>query len=86
MASVVIRNIDDNVKATLQKRAKRHGRSLEAELRLVLTEVAAADVAATPPAEGFGTRLANLFAEFGLKDMDLEPLPREHREPIDFSK
>jgi antitoxin FitA len=84
MASVLIRNIDDDIKAKLQNRAKRNGHSLEAELRIVLNEAVVNDAT---PTEGFGTRLANLFIECGLSGIDLEPAPRHtFREPIDFSK
>ncbi len=37
MGDVRVRNLDDNVVAEFKDRAKRHGRSLEAELREVLT-------------------------------------------------
>lgn len=43
MAQVVIRNLDDDLVARLKQQAKRHHRSLEGELRRILTE------AATPP-------------------------------------
>ncbi len=36
MASVTIRNLDDEVVAALKRRAKANNRSLEAELRVVL--------------------------------------------------
>ncbi len=36
MASVTIRNLDDDVVAALKQRAKANNRSLEAELRVVL--------------------------------------------------
>ncbi len=36
MASVTIRNLDDDVVAALKQRAKANSRSLEAELRVVL--------------------------------------------------
>ena len=37
MASVTIRNLDDDVVAALKHQAREHNRSLEAELRVVLT-------------------------------------------------
>ncbi len=37
MASVTIRNLDDDVVAALKRRAKANERSLEAELRVILT-------------------------------------------------
>lgn len=40
MGDVRVRNLDDNVVAELKDRAKRHGRSLESELRELLTKEA----------------------------------------------
>ena len=40
MANLTIRNLDDGVVASLKAQAKRNNRSLEAELRQVLTRVA----------------------------------------------
>ena len=37
MANLTIRNVDDEVVAVLKEKAKEHNRSLEAELRHVLT-------------------------------------------------
>lgn len=39
MAAVSIRNLDDDVKRRLCIRAAQHGRSMEAEIRAILTEV-----------------------------------------------
>jgi plasmid stability protein len=36
MASIVVRNIDDDLKARLRVQAARHGRSMEAEAREIL--------------------------------------------------
>ncbi len=43
MAQVIIRNLDAETVAALKARAKRNGRSLEAELRDVLTKSVARD-------------------------------------------
>lgn len=40
MASIVIRGLDDAVKAQLAVQAKQHGRSMEAEARDILTRAA----------------------------------------------
>lgn len=40
MANVMIRNLDDEVAETLRTQAKAHHRSLEAELRQILTDAA----------------------------------------------
>ena len=39
MATLTIRNLDDHVVERLKTKAKDNGRSLEAEVRVVLTEV-----------------------------------------------
>ena len=39
MAQLVVRNLPDDVKERLKARAKRHGRSLEAEVREILSDV-----------------------------------------------
>jgi len=40
MAQVVVREIDEDTFAALKSRARRHGRSLEAEIRTVLDDAA----------------------------------------------
>jgi plasmid stability protein len=43
MGQVLVRNVEDGVIERLKARAARNGRSLEAELRLVLEQAAAVD-------------------------------------------
>ena len=38
MASIVVRGLDDSVKRQLAEQAERHGRSMEAEARDILTK------------------------------------------------
>lgn len=38
MANLVVRNVDDDIVQALKKRAGRHGRSAEAEHRLILAK------------------------------------------------
>ena len=40
MATLTIRNLSDQTRERLRVRAARHGRSMEAEVRAILTEVA----------------------------------------------
>lgn len=40
MASIVVRGLDESVKAQLAAQAKEHGRSMEAEVRDILTKAA----------------------------------------------
>ena len=47
MSSVTIRNIDPQVKEQLRQRAARHGRSMEAELRAIVSAAVQDDAAPT---------------------------------------
>jgi plasmid stability protein len=67
MAQLVVRNIESSVKARLQRRAKRNGRSMEAEVREILRNVVNEP---EPPAKGLGTRIAAMFKGKGL-DFDI---------------
>ncbi|NIR46302.1 MAG: Arc family DNA-binding protein [Gemmatimonadetes bacterium] len=44
MAQLLVRDLDNEVVERLKARARRHGRSLEAELRQILGRAATADV------------------------------------------
>ncbi len=67
MAQLIVRNLDDEVKDRLQRRAARHGRSTEEEVREILRAAADQDEpSASGP--GLGTRIAERFAGLGLKD------------------
>lgn len=43
MATLTISNVDPNLKETLRIRAARHGRSMEAELRVILSDALRGD-------------------------------------------
>jgi plasmid stability protein len=64
-AQLVVRNLELEVKSRLQKRAKKHGRSLEAEVRHILR--AAVPKREPRMEEGFGTRFASYFKGIGLR-------------------
>jgi antitoxin FitA len=64
MAQLVVRNIEDTVKARLQRRARRNGRSMEEEVRDILR---AATHNADAPTGGLGTEIAALVRGTGLK-------------------
>ena len=71
MAQILVRNLPDDVKSRLQRRAKRHGRSLEAEARSLLTE--APEPAPERPSEvddGVAGRLAKKLARHRLAEED----------------
>lgn len=84
MAQLVIRNLDDDVKTRLQTRAKKHGRSMEAEARDILRDAMNRE---DRPAEGLGTRIANRFRGIGLKTgEEIRELRGEiWARPVDFS-
>ena len=63
MAQLIVRNVDDEVKARLQRRARRHGRSTEEEVRDILRN-AVKDEGRPRPL--LGSRLAGRFARIGL--------------------
>lgn len=65
MAQLVVRNLEDDVKARLQRRARRHGRSTEEEVRDILRNAAKSEDGAREP---LGSRLAGRFAGIGLEE------------------
>ena len=74
MASITIRNLDDEVKTRLRVRASANGRSMEDEARLVLAEAVNREPA---PVKGLGTAIHELFEPFGGVELELPP-----REPM----
>ena len=64
MAQLVVRNIEGEVKSKLQKRAKRHGRSMEEEAREILRDATKGE---GRPRKGLGTEICTLFRGIGLK-------------------
>jgi antitoxin FitA len=80
MAALSIRNLDESVKQRLQSRAARHGRSMEAEARAILTE------AVQEPADSAGlfTALLDRFGKLGGIDLEL-PDRAEPARAADFA-
>ena len=74
MASITVRNLDDEVKRKLRIRAAEHGCSMEAEAREILTE---AVTAKSKPRKGLGTRIHERFKVIGGIDLELP-----EREPM----
>ena len=69
LSALSIRNLDDGVKERLRVRAARHGRSMEAEVRAILTD-AVAEPGESP--DLFHT-LMERFGELGGIELDLPP-------------
>ena len=63
MAQLVVRDLEEEVKARLKRRADRNGRSMEEEIRLILRS-AARD--SSRPVAKLGTRIAARFAGTGI--------------------
>jgi antitoxin FitA len=76
MASLSVRNIDDDVLARLKRRAARHGRSAEAEARFILQHAVAGET--EPGFEELAARMRALTA--GRAHTPSEMLQREGRD------
>jgi plasmid stability protein len=61
LAAVSIRDLDDDVKDRLRVRAARNGRSMEAEIRAILTTA----VSGPESSRGLFTELLDRFGEIG---------------------
>ena len=81
MASITIRNLDDDVKTRLRVRAAEHHRSVEEEVRIILRDVVN-DGRAAPRDLAKFTR--ECFAPLGGAELEL-PTRVAMREPPDFS-
>ena len=69
MAQIVVRNLDDDVMAKLQYRARRHGRSTEEEVQEILRNAVRNE---PKKIERLGKSLSDLFVEIGLDEDILE--------------
>ena len=79
MASITIRNLDDDVKTRLRVRAAENHRSMEEEVRLILRDAVGRKRSTENLAEAIRARIAPLGG------VDLELPPRESgREPPTF--
>jgi antitoxin FitA len=64
MAQLLVRNLEKTVKAKLQRRAKRNGRSMEEEVREILRDATKEE---DRQERGLGTEIAELFRGIGLR-------------------
>ena len=81
MASITIRNLDDEVKTRLRVRAAEHHRSMEEEVRVILRDVV--DGGRTSPRD-LAEFTRECFAPLGGVELELPPRG-PMREPPDFS-
>lgn len=82
VAQFIVRNIENGVKARLQRRARRNGHSMEEEVRDILRDAVIAD---EPPAGGLGTEISRLFAKGGLES-DIPELRGHEIKPPSFEE
>jgi antitoxin FitA len=84
MAQLVVRNIENGVKAKLQRRAKRNGHSMEEEVREILRDATKSEGSSR---KGLGTRIASHFRKVGLrKGEEIPELKGFTIEPPDFAE
>ena len=76
MATLTIRDLDDELRASLRVRAARHGRSMEAEVREIIR-----DALARPEApDQLGSRIRQRFATIGGTELEV-PARRDRPRP-----
>jgi antitoxin FitA len=96
MAQLIVRRLDDDVKEQLRARARKHGRSLEAEARAILEHAAGGEPKRgrrRRKEKGFGTLMHERFKRTGFTDEEYAEFERHIAElraepfkPVDFDK
>jgi len=82
MAQLVVRHLEDDVKEKLQRRARRHGRNTEEEIREILRNAVRHD--GRPPTK-LGSRIAARFRKIGL-DREIPEWRGQPAEPAEFER
>jgi plasmid stability protein len=82
MAQFVVRQLEDDIKVRLKRRAERHGRSMEAEVREILRVAAMED---SRTSRSLGARIAARFRGAGLTK-DLPELRGQGPRPANMDK
>lgn len=82
MAQLLVRNIEESVKSLLKERAKRHGHSMEEEIRMILRESVQKKTSEDMP---LGTKLASYFKDLDF-DFEIPELPFEAPRPAVFTE
>lgn len=80
MAQILIRQLDDDTKAKLQRLARQHGRSTEEEVREILRNAVRS---VDKPLGRLGSRIASRFAGAGL-DAEIPELRGQAVQPAEF--
>lgn len=82
MAQLVVRNLEEDVKARLQRRASRSGHSMEEEIRAILRNAVLDEAREGEP---LGSKLARRFAGLGL-DQDFSENKGQAPRPAQFDR
>ena len=84
MAQLLVRNLEQSVKTKLQRRAKRHGHSMEEEVRSILRNaLKSSDAEDEMP---LGTRIQRRFAGIGLLEEEIPILRGQKARAAIFKK
>lgn len=88
MTSIVVRNLKEDVKLGLKERARRNGRSMEAEARAILAAAVLSSEGRPPSEEELVTLGARMRARFAHIDTDglLFPRSTELVSGVDFGE
>lgn len=85
MSTLTIRQVDEGIKKRLQVRAARHGRSMEAEVRAILSEAVSID-AAVETEDPLFAALRDFRRLTGGVDLDIPSRSEDIERPVpDFS-
>jgi plasmid stability protein len=82
VAQLVVRNLEEDVKARLQRRANRHRQSMEEEVRDILRNAVRAEGGDTT---ALGSRLRDRFTGIGLEE-DIPPFRGQRARAAAFKK
>lgn len=82
MAQIVVRDLEEDVKLRLKRRAERYGRSMEEEVRDILRN---AVKSAGEPLPRLGSRIAARFSKLGIPG-DLPELRGQSARPADLRR
>ncbi len=91
MGQLLIRNVEDEMKARLKRQAARHGRSMEEEARDILRDGLKGDeqpegADEEQPEGGLGTEIAEMFRGIGLREGEEIPELRGTIVPATFDE
>jgi plasmid stability protein len=82
MAQIIVRNIEDEVKSRLRRRAARHGRSMQDEMREILRDAVKEEEESSG---GLGTAISSLFQKVGF-ETDIPELRGHKIRPAHFGR